>query len=155
MEMKKIIITAVLALGFTASAHDEGHGPKLTGDTGRRGGVISAVVLKSEANKGSKASLVHKAELVRTSDKVYVYIYDSKMKPIDIKGFQTKASASLLTSTKNKKGEEVWSSQDFSLDLNEGAFVGAMPKPASKPYNIDVTLKENNKELLSAFDNLR
>jgi hypothetical protein len=29
-----------------------------------------------------------------------------------------------------------------------------MPKPEAKPYNIDITLKQDGKELLSAFDNL-
>jgi len=157
MEMKKAILTAWIALSANsiAFAHDGGHGPQLTKDAGRRGGVLTAVVAKSDANQGEKAALVHKAELVRSDDKIYVYIYDAEMKPLDLKAFGASASASLLTSSKDKKGKATWKNADFSLELKDGAFVGKMPKPESKPFNIDVTFKEGDRDLLSAFDNLR
>jgi hypothetical protein len=147
--MKNLFITLALGLATIAYAHDEGHGPKLA-DTGKFGGLVSAVVLKSEAKLGTKATLLQKAELVRSADgTVRVYIYDTAMKPVDLKSFDTKGSALLITSTKKKFKES-----SFALELKEGAFVGTMPKPASKPYNIDVTLKNEGKEILSAFDNL-
>ena len=147
--MKKLFITLALALTTIAYAHDEGHGPKLA-DTGKFGGLVSAVVLKSEAKLGTKATLLQKSELVRSVDgTVRVYIYDTAMKPADLKSFDPKGSALLITSTKKKFKET-----SFPLELKDGAFVGTMPKPASKPYNIDVTIKNEGKELLSAFDNL-
>jgi hypothetical protein len=149
MEMKKIILA--LAIGFTSLsyAHDEGHGPKLA-DTGKYGGLVSAVVLKSDAKKGASAALVHKAELVRSADGMAsVYLYDAEMKPLDLKAFDAKATASLGAKVKKK-----WKDTSFPLELKDGAFVGKMPKNSSKPYNIDVTLKETDKELLTAFDNL-
>lgn len=147
--MKKLFIALTLGLATMAYAHDEGHGPKLA-DTGKFGGLVSAVVLKSQAKLGAQATLLHKAELVRSADgTVRVYLYDTSMKPIDLKSFDARGSALLITSVKKKSKES-----SFALELKEGAFVGTMPKPASKPYNIDVTLKIEGKDLLSAFDNL-
>jgi hypothetical protein len=147
--MKKIILTVAMYLAATAQAHDEGHGPKIA-DSGKYGGLVSAVVLKADAKKGARASLVHKAELVRSADgTTRFYLYDTGMKPLDIKGFDAKGSASLGTKVKGK-----WKDTDFSIELKDGAFVGKMPKPEGKPYNIDVTFKQDGKELLSAFDNL-
>ena len=148
--MKKFIVV-LAALSFTsiAGAHDEGHGPKLA-DTGKYGGLVSAVVLKADAGKGGSAPLVHKAELVRSTDgTTRFYLYDAAMKPLDAKGFEAKASASMAAKVKGK-----WKTVTFPLELKDGSFSGKMPTPEAKPYNIDVTVKEGGKELLSAFDNL-
>ena len=147
--MKKIIMALVIVVSALAQAHDEGHGPKLS-DTGKFGGLVSAVVLKADAKKGAKAALLFKAELVRSADgTARVYLYDTSMKQLDLKGFDTKGSATLATKVKGK-----WKDTEFSLDLKGNAFVGKMPKIAKKPYNIDVTVKQGGQELLSAFDNL-
>lgn len=150
--MKKLLQTTLIATLITwtsAHAHDEGHGPKLA-DAGKYGGLVSAVVAAGDAKLGAKAPLVHKAELVRSSDgTVRIYMYDQSMKPLDVKNFEPKGSASLASSVKGK-----WVETVFPLEVKEGAFTGKMPKVAKKPYNIDITVKENGKELLSAFDNL-
>lgn len=147
--MKNLIMFLALSFSSAVYAHDEGHGPKLS-DTGKYGGLVSAVVHKVDAKKGSSAALVHKAELVRSGDgTVRVYLYDAEMKPLDLKGFEIKGSASLGAKVKGK-----WKDTSFPLELKENAFTGKMPKNDSKPYNIDVTVKENGKDLLSAFDNL-
>jgi hypothetical protein len=149
MEMKKLILTIALAISVQAWAHDEGHGPKLS-DTGKYGGLVSAVVLKADAKKGAGAPLVHKAELVRSSDgTARVYLYDGEMKPLDLKAFDMKGSASLAAKVKGK-----WKETSFALNVKENSFTGKMPKIEARPYNIDVTLKQDGKELLSAFDNL-
>ena len=138
-----------MVLTSQSFAHDEGHGPKLS-DTGKYGGLVSAVVAKSDAKMGGKAPLVHKAELVRSSDgSTRVYIYDQNMSPLDLKSFAAKGQASLASKVKGK-----WKEVTFDLKKEENSFVGKMPKPGSKPYNIDVTVLENGKELLTAFDNL-
>lgn len=149
MKKQLLITAALLCFGMTSQAHDEGHGPKLA-DTGKYGGLVSAVVAKSEASKGTKAVLVYKAELVRSADgNVSVYFYDAEMKPVDIKKLDAKGSATLAAKVKGK-----WNSTNFDLTAKEKSFEGKMPKPEGKPYNIDVTVKENGKELLTAFDNL-
>ncbi|CAN5415569.1 hypothetical protein BH10BDE1_BH10BDE1_27810 [soil metagenome] len=147
--MKKLILTLALSLTAIAQAHDEGHGPKLA-DSGKYGGLVSAVVLKSDAGKGASAPIVHKAELVRSADgTTRVYLYDAAMKPLDSKGFDPNGTASLAAKVKGK-----WKSVTFPLNLKDKSFLGTMPKPEAKPYNIDITLKQDGKELLSAFDNL-
>lgn len=145
------LITFILAgmMSIAAYAHDEGHGPKLS-DSGKYGGLVSGVVAKSDTAKKGKADLIHKAELVRSSDgTVRVYMYDKSMKALDVKGFDAKGAAELGSKVKGK-----WKTASFALELKDGAFVGNMPKPESKPYSIDVTVTENGKALLSAFDNL-
>lgn len=149
--MKNALLAAVFSLGLAVAAlgHDEGHGPKLS-DTGKYGGLVSPVVKEAEAKLGPKATIVHKAELTRASDgTVRVYLYDKDMKPLDTKSFEGKGEAKLATKVKGK-----WKNTSFTLELKDGSFSGKMPKPAGKPYNIDVTLKEAGTGLLSAFDNL-
>lgn len=137
------------SLSLPAFAHDEGHGPKLT-DAGKMGGVVTAVVLVKEAKLGPKAALLYKAELTRSEDGVVrVYLYDKEMKPLDPARFGKSAKA-VLESHRKKKTTRT----PFVLALEEGAFTGKAPKPAGKPFNIDVTLQEGQKELLAAFDNL-
>ncbi len=148
----KYLITTLSFLGLLsvpAFAHDGGHGPKVA-DTGKYGGLVTAVVNKTDAAKGTAAAMVYKAELVRAADgTVRLYFYDAQMKPLDLKGFDPKANASLGAKVKGK-----WTETSFPLELKDKAFVGKMPKPEGRPYNIDVTAKEAGKELLSAFDNL-
>lgn len=149
--MKKtiLIFAAVLSLSLTATAHDEGHGPKVT-DTGKFGGLISGVVLKKDASLGAKASLVHKAELTRSGEGVArLYLYDSKMNPLDMKSLSGTASATMWFRVKGKA-----MSSKFEMAAKDGAFEGKMPKPGAKPYNLDIELKQGDKELLTAFDNL-
>lgn len=130
-------------------AHDEGHGPKLT-DASKQGGVVSPVVESKDASKGAKAPLVHKSELVRSDDgSVRVYLYDKDMNPLDLSKFDT-AGEGIIEFKKDKK----WNKKAFPLKQEEGAFVGTAPKAPSRPFNIDVHIKEGKKELLAAFDNL-
>ena len=151
--MRKAFLSVLAAAAFLlldfGYAHDEGHGPKLT-DTGKYGGLVPPVVKKADAGLGAKAKLVHKAELARSGDgSVRVYLYDELMKPLDLKSFESKATAKLAAKVKGK-----WKESSFQLEVANGAFVGKMPKPEGKPYNIDVHLKASGTELLSAFDNL-
>lgn len=147
--MKRLLLFGLMAFAASAFAHDEGHGPKLA-DTGKYGGVVSAVVKKADAGQGAKAPLVHKAELVRSTDgTVRVYLYDKDMKSLDTSKFDPKGSASLAAKVKGK-----WKDTTFSLERKDNSFMGQMPKPEGKPYNIDVTVKEAGTDLLSAFDNL-
>ncbi|MDZ4660539.1 MAG: hypothetical protein SGJ18_02850 [Pseudomonadota bacterium] len=147
--MKRIILLATVLLSAGALAHDEGHGPKLN-DSGKQGGIVSPVVDAAEASKGTKAALLYKAELVRSEDgTVRIYYYDKDMKPLDLAKLD-KSGKAVLSFKKNKK----WNKEEFALNQTDGAYVAKAPKALSKPFNIDVVVKEGNKELLTAFDNL-
>lgn len=146
--MKKILVL-VMTLSLNAFAHDEGHGPKLT-DAPRQGGLVTSVVLAKDVSKGSKAELIHKAELVKSADgTVRVYFYDKNMDALKTGSLATTAKAILITEKKGKV-----TTQNFDLKFVEDHFEGKSPKPARKPYSIDVKVMEGNKELLAAFDNL-
>lgn len=145
------MLGAVLAasLSLPGLAHDEGHGPKLT-DAGKMGGVTTAVVLAKDVKLGTKAPLVYKAELTRAEDgTVRVYLYDKDMTPLKVSGLPKEAKAVLQA----KKGKK-WTSTPFKLVLKAEGYEGKAPKPAGKPFNIDVTLTEGGRELLAAFDGL-
>lgn len=147
--MRCLGVLLAASLSLPAFAHDEGHGPKLT-DAGKMGGVVTAVVPAKEAKLGPKAVLLYKAELTRSDDGIVrVYLYDKDMKALDPSRFGKSAKA-VLESHKKKKTTRV----PFALVLEEGAFTGKTPKPASKPFNIDVTFKDGERDLLAAFDNL-
>jgi hypothetical protein len=147
--MRSFVLCSLMLVGMSAYAHDEGHGPKLS-DTGKQGGIVSPVIDKSEADKGSKATLLYKAELVRSEDgTVHVYYYDKDMNPLDL-GKLDKSAKGYLEFKKNKK----WTKNEFALNQADGSFTAKAPKSPSKPFNIDVVAKEGGKELLSAFDNL-
>ncbi len=146
-QFKKI----VLALGFlfmplALSAHDEGHGPKLA-DVGTYGGIVSPVVALKDADKGSKAPLLYKAELVRGEDgTIRVYLYDANMKPLPLETFGKKARGTFASAKS--------SPQAFDLNLDGNHFMGKTSLPSKKPYDLDVSFKDKDRELLTAFDNL-
>ena len=143
------MVGCTLAFASPLMAHDEGHGPKLA-DTGNFGGIITAVVEAKDASKGAAAPLVYKAELTRSEDKtVRIYVYGLDMKALPATQLGPKAEAKIITMVGGKE-----SVTPFSLTLENNAYVGKMPAPAGKPYNIDVTFKSGNKDLLAAFDNL-
>ena len=147
--LKTFMVVCTLAFASPLMAHDEGHGPKLT-DTGKFGGILTAVVEAKDASKGSAAPLVYKGELTRSEDKtVRVYIYDKDMKALPTTQFNPKAEAKIIAMV---GGKETVAS--FALTFENNAYVGKMPEPSSKPYNIDVTFKSGDKDLLAAFDNL-
>ena len=147
MRMLGAVLAAALSL--PAAAHDEGHGPKLT-DAGKMGGVLTGVVLAKDAKLGTKAEMVYKAELTRSEDgTVRVYLYDKDMKAMSGDALPKGAKA-VLQSKKGKK----WTSVPFSLKKTAAGFEGKAPKPAGRPFNIDVTFTEEKRELLAAFDGL-
>lgn len=146
--MKKVLVL-ILAISIHAFAHDEGHGPKLV-DAPKQGGLVTSVVMAKDASKGPKAELIHKAELVRSNDgTVRVYYYDKDMNLLKAGTFGLTAKAVLITTKKGKV-----TTQNFDLKFTEDHFEGKAPRPAKKPYNIDVKVMEGDKELLAAFDTL-
>jgi hypothetical protein len=149
MKAAAIILLGALLGAVPVWAHDEGHGPKLS-DTGKYGGLVTAVVEKKEADLGAKANLLYKAELVRSPEgKLLVYLYDTGMKPLDTSTWNKKVK---VTMAAKKKGK--WQSKDFDLTHDGKAFAGQLPALVGKPFNLDFVFTSQDKELLSAFDNL-
>jgi len=149
--MKYILTALLLAIGIItpSMAHDEGHGPKLR-DTAKYGGAIAPAILAKEITLGRKAKMVYKGELTRSQDgTIRVYVYDTHMKLLDLEKFDTTANATLEVK-KNKK----WSKTVFELQQKDNSFVGKLPPISRKPFNIDVILREGNRDILIAFDNL-
>lgn len=133
-----------------ALAHDEGHGPKVS-DQPRQGGIVMPVVDKSEMNLGPAAKLIYKSELVRRENgDLLLYLYDEKMNRLPVESFGKTAYGKIGPMKKNPK----WKLEDITFEIKDGAFVGRLPKIKVKPYFIDITLTEEKKSLLTAFDNL-
>lgn len=152
--MKAILLSALILLTGTIFAHDEGHGPKLT-DTPKQGGKLAPVIAASDSSKGPKASLIYKAELVRgDDDTVRVFLYDKEMNSLAAPALAKFAAAAAASVEHVKKGKIVKMSR-FNLELKEGIFVGKLTeRPQTQTFNVDVKMKEGDKELLAAFDGL-
>lgn len=147
--MKFLTIVLLLA-GQVAFAHDEGHGPKL-GDQPKFGGKVAAVINKNEVSKGTKAAMLYKAELTKNNQNIIrVYLYDKKMKPLKIEDLGTAAGELLFKNRKTRK----MSSHDFEFKKKDGFYEGKLPTKPRRPFNIDVTLKQKDKNLFMAFDGL-
>jgi hypothetical protein len=148
MKLFLALCSLVLA-GPITFAHDEGHGPKLT-DSGKYGGLVAPVVDLKDAKKGTKAELIYKAELVRSSDgTVRAYLYDKELKPLDLAKIEKTAKGILGGKVKGK-----YQTEKFDLKLEGNSFTGKMPKTSAKPYNLDFHFTEPGRTLLTAFDNL-
>lgn len=148
--MNKMMFAIALAVAGLAYAHDEGHGPKLS-DAGKYGGVVMPVIDAKDADKGSKATLVHKSELVRGEDgSLNLYLYDQSMKQLDLAKFGQSVTAKIGPMKRSPK----WSSESFTLEKKGKSFVGKMPVAKVKPFFIDLTVTEGGRKLLTAYENL-
>lgn len=146
-----------LILSSAALAHDEGHGPKIT-DAPEKGGVAVSAVIDP---KGDKKTVLYKAELSRVAEtspqssefRVYLFEQQGDSK-VQLKGdalapFGDQAKGVLEYKDKKKK----WVRTAFELMRDGDSYVGKV-EVKRKPYNIDVHLKKDKKELLTAFDGL-
>lgn len=146
--MKKLILGLVLALTIPTFSHDGGHGPAVK-DESHHGGKVTAIILASEVEKGRSAKMLYKAELVFNSRKqdIKLYLYDVEMKPLNLQGFVTEGSGVQIEKGKEKKFK-------LSLDKSGTFFSGTRPKNKRVPFNIDVFIKKDKKDLFGAFDGL-
>lgn len=143
------LVAVIFTISTTVWAHDGGHGPQVT-DTGKYGGVLTAVVDSKDHSKGAHASMLYKAELTRSEEGVVrVYVYDQSLKLLPPDFFEKEGKAIVIS---KPSGKEIVSS--FTLSLEGNAFVGKAPTPAAKPFNIEVTIKTKGRELIAAFENL-
>ena len=147
--MKKLFLVLSLLMSFHTLAHEGGHGE--VEEAGKFGGVMSPIVSKKQAGQGTKATVLYKAELVRSeSGKLSFYIFDNAMNLVDLKAFSPNIQAKLEV---KKKGKFQYVG-DFKLTKNGNHFTGELPKIEYKPFNIDFFLTRDNQELFVGFSNL-
>lgn len=146
--MKNVILLLMLSFTMNLFAHDGGHGPALR-DESFHGGKVTAVINKSEVNKGRKAKMIYKGELVHNSQKldVKLYLYDKNMKALDLTKFGSTVEAVQI----ERRTENTFK---LTLDKSKKFFVGKRPKNKRVPFNIDVIIKDGDKSLFAAFDGL-
>ena len=146
--MKTLLLILLMIQSNFIHAHDGGHGPSLK-DESLQGGKISAIIKASEVKIGRKAKMLYKAELVHDSrnTKVKLYIYDSNMKPLNLKDFSNTINAIQIEGRKVSK---------FTLKLDKSGtyFIGERPKNKRVPFNIDIKFSKENQQLFGAFDGL-
>ncbi|MEW5883932.1 MAG: hypothetical protein AB1725_06885 [Armatimonadota bacterium] len=149
MMTRLAVLFAALLAASTSLAHDEGHGPRLMEEPPKQGGLIASVVDAKDAKLGPEAPLVYKAELIRSDDgTMRLFLYDAKMAPLDGAAFEKKANAIILSGKKKNK------KRSFSLSREGGVYSGVAPKAPSRPFNLEVSLKDGKRSLLVAFENL-
>ena len=146
--MKKIMIMLTGIMCLNLFAHDGGHGPALK-DESIHGGKVTAIILKKDINKGRSANMIYKGELVFDSRKtdVQLYLYDKKMKPIDLESFSKTVKAILI-----ERGGQ--NSFEFKIDQTGKFFEGKRPKNKRVPFNIDVYITKGKNNYFGAFDGL-
>ena len=109
--MKLSMLSLSLLLSFNLMAHDEGHGPAIK-DESLKGGAVTAIIAEKDVNKGRKAQMIYKGELVHESrgEDVKLYIYSQDMKPIDLSKFKKEVKGVQIETGKEK---------EFTLALDE------------------------------------
>jgi hypothetical protein len=146
--MKKLLAMTLLLTNLNVFSHDEGHGPAIT-DESVYGGKVTAIIHEGDVNKGRKADMVYKAELVYESRKpaVKLYLFDKNMKALDLTNFAKTVNAVVI---------EHHNEQKFSLALDKTGkfYTGSRPLNKRVPFNIDVKLKKGNEKFFGAFDGL-
>jgi len=148
--MKSILsIISLFLLVSHALGHDEGHGPAVK-DESLYGGKVVAIIKASEVEKGRGAKLLYKGELVYESrgEEVKVYIFDSKMKPIEGGDqFSNELKAILM-----EKGSE--KAFTLNLDKSKKFYTGKRPLNKRVPFSIDIRFSRGKDQLFGAFDGL-
>lgn len=144
--MKTILFAMLFSLQLFA--HDEGHGPKLI-ETGNYGGIVAALI--EEKNIGNEeAEIKFKGEIVINKKyEVRFYIYDKEMKQQRLKTFPESIKADVEIKIAGK-----FQRTPFELTKKGNNYYAQMPKPAKKPYNIDVYMEHDDKKLFVGFSNL-
>lgn len=147
--MKTFFCMFLLCISFTVLAHEGGHGEVEEG--GKFGGITAPIVDNAQAGMGTKAKTLYKAELVRgESGKISLYIFDEKMKLVDLAVFENEVDAKLEV---KKKGKFTYFG-DFKLTKHGNHFMGQLPKVEYKPFNIDIYIMQAKKKLFVGFSNL-
>ena len=146
----KTLILALCLLTQISYAHDDGHGPKL-GDQPKFGGKVTAAINKKEVKKGRDATMLYKGELTKTGQNmVRIYLYNKKMKPLKLENVGDAYAEVIYKDRETRK----WTKKKFDLEKKNGSFEGKIPGNPRRPFNIDVTIKHDEKNLFMAFDNL-
>lgn len=147
--MKKLFVLVLTIISMSVMAHVGGHGSVSEG--GKFGGIMAPIVDKAEAGKGEKAKAIFKAELVRAaSGKLSLYIFDEKMKVMDLASFGNEVEANVEV---KKKGKFTYVG-NFKFKKAGNHFEGQLPQVEYKPFNVDIFLTKGQQKLFVGFSNL-
>jgi hypothetical protein len=145
--MSKFLIL-LLSFSYQLLAHDGGHGPKLK-EQSLYGGKLAGVILEKDEEKGHHAKIEYKAELIHQSrdNVVKLYLYDQKLKKVDISKIKTPIKA--IQYEKKKK-------KNFTLKLDKSGkfFIGSRPKNKRVPFEIEVYFNDGKNNLMAGFEKL-
>lgn len=144
--MKTLLLSLLLSLNVLA--HDEGHGPKLI-ETGNYGGIVAALI-EEKSIGNTEAEIKFKGEIVINKKyEVRFYIYDKNMKQQRLKDFPQSIQADVEIKIAGK-----FQRTRFELSKKGNNYYAKMPKPAKKPYNVDVYIEHQGQKLFVGFSNL-
>lgn len=145
--MKTLLIIFGL-VSQSVFAHEGHHEQKHSG-VGKFGGVMTPVTHPEDVWKGTKSE-IDTVELVRSADgTVRLYLYSIDKKKSDVKKLAPKAMASIVIKI---KGQDKATS--FDVALADGVYIGKMPKPSKKPFDLVVTFKQDDKPITAEFHDL-
>lgn len=147
--MKTFFCISLIFISMSVFAHEGGHGELEEG--GKFGGITAPIVNNVQAGMGTKAITLYKAELVRgESGKISLYLFDDKMKLVDLAIFENEVAAKLEV---KKKGKFTYFGE-FKLTKHGNHFMGQLPKVEYKPFNIDIYIMQGKQKLFVGFSNL-
>lgn len=147
--MKHLLFLLTLLFVGVANAHDEGHGPKISGNPGER-----AVILAKEIDLGAKAGQVFAASMQKAGeDKIEIQIRPSFASGVthDTTKFSKEAKALLKSTSGRKKAK----AKDFNLALSivngKAMYSGEIPHVGAGLYELEVKFKHGSEEFFVAF----
>lgn len=140
----------LLLINSTALGHEGSHAPA-TQEVGKYGGILADVVIKDKTKDYHHSKKIYKAEIVRSSESqtIRIYVYDQKKKLLDLTNFKNYAMVDIKYKNKSQ-----YITRPTYLRLHKNYFMGKSPKPKRKPFNLEITLNENDQDLLVIFEDL-
>jgi hypothetical protein len=147
--MKLIILLFLKLILINSFSHEGGHGE--LAESGKFGGVTAPVVDQIQAGMGNKGKVIFKSELVRNeSGKLSLYLFDEKMKLINLNELSNEVIAKLEF---KKKGKFTYFGE-FKLTKHGNHYMGQLPELKYRPFNIDLFFSKGDKKLFVGFSNL-
>lgn len=139
--MKSLVVTLLLTLSFSATAHVGGH-QKENIFTPKFGGTLAKI------EKPSTSALV--AELAADGKKgLFLFLYDRKMKLVTSSASKAKVSGKITSG----RGKRV---QNLNVDFTHSndRFKVKLPNIKKRPYSIAININQNGKVSTVTFNNV-
>ena len=138
--MKKLLLTLVLGLSFTAYGHVGGH-HKENIFTPKYGGTLAKV-----ENPSSDALI---AELAKDGEKgLFLFFYDRYMKQVSPDA-KVKVTGK-ITSGRGKRAQNI----DVEFKNAKNKYTLTLPKIKKRPYSIMIEVNQSGKKSMVSFQNI-